>query len=68
MPKRLLYRMVLIKKDDIIMVAKDYDRVNSDLLLGKMVKSLTASDVLQLLEDDEFGLSKENDSNFEAKV
>ena len=50
------------------MVAKDYDRVNSNLLLGKMAKRLTASNVLQLVEDDEFGLSEENDSNFEAKV
>ena len=41
--------------------------MNSDLFVGKMSKRLIASDVLQLLEDDEFGLSEEEDSDFEGK-
>ena len=49
------------------MVAKDYDHVNSDLLVGKMANRLPASDVLQLWEDDEFGLSEEDDSDFEGE-
>ena len=35
----------------------DYDNVNSDLLLEKMAERLTVSEVLQRLEDDDFGLS-----------
>ena len=32
-----------------------------------MAKGLNTSDVLQLLEDDDFGLSEEDDSNFEGE-
>ena len=32
-----------------------------------MAKRLNTSDVLQLLEDDDFGLSKEDDSDFEGE-
>ena len=32
-----------------------------------MTKRLNTSDVLQLLEDDDFGLSEEDDSNFEGE-
>ena len=32
-----------------------------------MAKRLNASDVLQLLEDDDFGLSEEDHSDFEVK-
>ena len=45
----------------------DYDYVNSDLLLGKMAERLTVSEVLQRLEDDDFGLSEEDDSDFEGE-
>ena len=32
-----------------------------------MAKRLNTSDVLQLLEDDDFGLSEEDDSDFEGE-
>ena len=32
-----------------------------------MAKRLNTSDVLQLLEDDDFGLSEKDDCNFESK-
>ena len=32
-----------------------------------MAKCLNTSDVLQLLEDDDFGLSEEDDSDFEGE-
>lgn len=45
----------------------DYDNVNSDLLLEKMSERLTVSEVLQRLEDNDFSLSEEDDSDFEGE-
>ena len=45
------------------MVAKDFELDRSHIV----AKRLNMSDVLQLLEDDDFCLSEEDDSNFEGE-
>ena len=41
--------------------------MTSDRSNLSMAKRLNTSDVLQLLEDDDFGLSEEDDSDFEGE-